>query len=113
MTGHSGQSRLRIGLDLGGSKIEGILLTPEATEMARYRIATPRNDYAATIAAIVDLTCRLMQDITAEATIGIAVPGSISPLDWPDAKCQFDLAQRAPLRPRPSSRACRARAACQ
>ena len=79
MTGHSGQSRLRIGLDLGGSKIEGILLSPEATEMARYRIATPRDDYAATIAAIVDLTCRLMQDITAEATIGIAVPGSISP----------------------------------
>jgi len=70
---------LRIGLDLGGSKIEGILLSPEATEMARYRIATPRDDYAATIAAIVDLTRRLMQDITAEATIGIAVPGSISP----------------------------------
>ena len=60
MTGHSGQSRLRIGLDLGGSKIEGILLSPEATEMARYRIATPRDDYAATIAAIVDLTCRVM-----------------------------------------------------
>ena len=32
---HSGQSRLRIGLDLGGSKIEGILLSPEATEMVR------------------------------------------------------------------------------
>jgi fructokinase len=79
VTGHSGQSRLRIGLDLGGSKIEGILLSPEATEMARYCIATPRDDYAATIAAIVDLTRRLMQDITAEATIGIAVPGSISP----------------------------------
>jgi len=79
VTGHSGQSRLRIGLDLGGSKIEGILLSPETTEMARYRIATPRDDYAATIAAIVDLTRRLMQDITAEATIGIAVPGSISP----------------------------------
>ena len=99
MTSHSVQSRLRIGLDLGGSKIEGILLSPEATEMARYRIATPRDDYAATIVAIVDLTCRLTQDITAEATIGIAVPGSI------DAKCQFDLAQRAPLRPRPSNRA--------
>ena len=79
MTGHSGQSRLRIGLDLGGSKIEGILLSPDATVMARYRIATPRDDYAATIATIVDLICRLMQDITAEATIGIAVPGSISP----------------------------------
>jgi fructokinase len=79
VTGHSGQSRLRIGLDLGGSKIEGILLSPGAAELARYRIATPRNDYAATIAAIVDLTSRLMQGITADATFGIAVPGSISP----------------------------------
>ena len=61
MTGHSDQGRLRIGLDLGGSKIEGILLSPEATELARHHIATPREDYAATIAAIVDLTSRLMQ----------------------------------------------------
>jgi fructokinase len=79
VTGHSDQGRLRIGLDLGGSKIEGVLLSPEATELARYRTATPRDDYSATIAAIVDLTARLMQGITANATIGIAVPGSISP----------------------------------
>ena len=51
VTDHADQSRLRVGLDLGGSKIEGILLSPEATELARYRIATPREDYAATIAA--------------------------------------------------------------
>jgi fructokinase len=79
VTGHSDQNRLRIGLDLGGSKIEGILLSPEATELARHRIATPREDYAATIAAIVDLTSRLMQGTPADITIGIAVPGSISP----------------------------------
>jgi fructokinase len=71
---------LRIGVDLGGSKIEGVLLSPRAAELARYRVATPRNDYTATIAAIVDLTARLMQDISAEARIGIAVPGSISPV---------------------------------
>ena len=53
---------------------------PGATELARYRVATPRNDYAATIAAIADLTARLKQGITAGARIGIAVPGSISPL---------------------------------
>ncbi len=79
MPGNSDQGRLRIGLDLGGSKIEGILLSPEATELARYRVATPRDDYGATIAAIVDLTSRLTQGVTTEATIGIAVPGSISP----------------------------------
>jgi fructokinase len=79
-TGPSGENGLRIGLDLGGSKIEGILMSSSATELARYRLATPHNDYAATIAVIVDLTAKLMQDITAGARIGIAVPGSISPL---------------------------------
>ena len=80
MTGSSDQNELRIGLDLGGHKIEGILMSPEATELARYRVLTPRHDYAATIAAIVDLTARLMQGIPADAHIGIGVPGSISPL---------------------------------
>jgi fructokinase len=80
VTGSSGQDGFRIGLDLGGSKIEGILMSPGATELVRFRVATPRNDYAATIAAIVDLTARLMQGITAGARIGIAVPGSISPV---------------------------------
>jgi fructokinase len=79
MISSSDQNEFRIGLDLGGSKIEGILMNSEATELARYRVATPRDDYAATIAAIVDLTARLMQGIPAGPRIGIAVPGSISP----------------------------------
>src|SRR5262245_1689941 len=73
------QNELRIGVDLGGSKIEGVLLSSDATELARYRVATPRNDYPATVAAIVDLTAKLMQGIAGEVRIGIAVPGSISP----------------------------------
>ena len=80
MTGFSNQNELRIGLDLGGSKIEGILMSAGAKELARYRVATPRNDYAATIAAIVNLAARLMQGIPTGTRIGIAVPGSISPL---------------------------------
>ena len=76
----SSQHGLRIGLDLGGSKIEGIAMDSSATELARYRIATPRDDYAGTIAAIVDLASKLMQGITSETKVGIAVPGSISPL---------------------------------
>ena len=80
MSGPSGQNELRIGVDLGGSKIEGILLSSGTTEVARYRVATPRNDYSATIAVIVGLTAKLMQGIAGEARIGIAVPGSISPL---------------------------------
>jgi fructokinase len=70
---------LKIGLDLGGSKIEGILMVSNSSELARYRIASPRNDYAATIAAIAELVAKLKQGITAGAKIGIGVPGSVSP----------------------------------
>ena len=80
MSGQSGQNALRIGVDLGGSKIEGVLFSSSATELARYRVAAPRNDYAATVAAIVDLTAKLMQGITVGARLGISVPGSISPI---------------------------------
>ena len=75
----SDQSRSRIGIDLGGSKIEGILMGPGATELARYRVPTPRNDYSDTIGAIVELTAKLRQGVTAESRIGIGIPGSVSP----------------------------------
>jgi fructokinase len=73
------QEGLRIGIDLGGSKIEGVLMGSDATELARCRVPTPRNDYPATIASIVDLKARLMRGVQAGAAIGIAVPGSLSP----------------------------------
>ena len=72
-------SGCRIGIDLGGSKIEGILMGPGATQLARYRVATPRNDYSDTIGAIVELAAKLRQGFTAETRIGIGVPGSVSP----------------------------------
>jgi fructokinase len=74
--------RLRIGLDLGGTKIEGILLGPAAggseNVIARERIPAPRGDYRATIAAIAALAARLREAAGAEASIGIGMPGSIS-----------------------------------
>lgn len=71
---------LRIGIDLGGTKIEGVLLAPKAGELVRYRVPTPRNDYSATIAAIVDVKQRLVRDIQTCDKIGVAVPGSVSPV---------------------------------
>lgn len=69
--------RPRIGIDLGGTKIEGVVLAPEG-EQARERIATPSNDYDATIAAVRDLVARLAAHGAAGATVGIGVPGSVS-----------------------------------
>lgn len=75
--------RYRIGIDLGGTKIEGLLLTPDGGEQARHRIATPRHDYAGTIAAIAGMVERLTGELrpirSSLPTVGIGMPGSISP----------------------------------
>ena len=46
---------MRIGIDLGGTKIEAIALDEQGKECYRQRVDTPRDDYAATVKAIVDL----------------------------------------------------------
>ncbi len=70
---------LRIGIDLGGTKIEGIALDETGNELARRRIETPRNDYAATVAAIVGLVHYLEETTHRHGTIGMGIPGAISP----------------------------------
>jgi fructokinase len=84
MSGHSPSSprepqASRIGVDLGGTKIEAILLGAAGAEVARRRIATPRHDYEATIRAIADLVAELQQRAGGNASVGCAIPGSISP----------------------------------
>ena len=70
----------RIGIDLGGTKIEGIALDHMGTETARLRRATPRDDYPGTLAAITRLVHDLEQDTDGtRATVGIGIPGMISP----------------------------------
>ena len=72
--------RARIGIDLGGTKIEGVALAEDGALLARQRIATPRGDYAATIAAIAGLVRRLGQEAgDPAATVGIGIPGVVSP----------------------------------
>jgi fructokinase len=74
---------VRIGIDLGGTKIEGIALDDEGRECARERVATPAGDYEATVAAIVDLVALLERQagVAAEARppVGVGIPGAISP----------------------------------
>ena len=69
---------LRIGIDLGGTKIEGVALD-EGLEIARIRIDTPRNDYGRTVAAVVSLVARLEERADGRGTIGIGIPGAVSP----------------------------------
>jgi fructokinase len=70
--------RLRIGIDLGGTKIEGIVLD-DSRELSRLRVETPRADYAATVDAVVQLVRALEQQAGEGAPVGIGIPGTISP----------------------------------
>ncbi|MEG3620192.1 ROK family protein [Magnetovibrio sp. PR-2] len=69
---------MRIGIDLGGTKIEGILLDGSGTEIQRLRVPTPQGDYAATVQATADLVYRLDQGLSTPPTIGVGIPGTIS-----------------------------------
>jgi fructokinase len=70
-----------IGIDLGGTKIEALALSPEGEERNRVRIPTPRGDYAATLDAIVSVADSARNGLKDEdvAGIGIGIPGSLSP----------------------------------
>jgi fructokinase len=69
---------MRIGIDLGGTKIEGIALRG-SDEVARMRVGTPRDDYQGTVDAIVGLVAALEQRAGSSATVGVGIPGTISP----------------------------------
>ena len=69
----------RIGIDLGGTKIEAIALSASGSILARRRVATPRNNYELTVKAIVDLVSGIEKELGAPATLGVGMPGAISP----------------------------------
>jgi fructokinase len=70
---------LRVGIDLGGTKIEGIALGDNGREVARRRVATPAGDYEGTLAAIAGLVGDLESAAGERASVGIGIPGTISP----------------------------------
>jgi len=69
--------RVRIGIDLGGTKIEGILLAG-SDEILRLRVPTPRDDYEATVEAVASLTESLEQRAGVRGSVGVGIPGAMS-----------------------------------
>ena len=69
----------RIGVDLGGTKIEAIALAPDGTTLVRQRVLTPHDDYDATVQAIVDLVTSVERELGTQGTVGLGTPGAISP----------------------------------
>ena len=70
---------MRIGVDLGGTKIEAIALDATGETRARRRVATPRGDYRGTVAAIVDLVAGIERDLGVRGSVGVGIPGTASP----------------------------------
>ena len=75
----TGLTKMRIGIDLGGTKIEAIALDDDGRELARKRVATPAGDYRGTLNAIQALV-KDIEGLTArQGSIGIGTPGALSP----------------------------------
>jgi fructokinase len=70
---------LRIGIDLGGTKIEIVALDDDGRVHHRQRAATPRGDYPGTVGAMADLVRAAEHALGQQATVGVGMPGAISP----------------------------------
>src|SRR5262245_38606905 len=70
---------MRLGVDLGGTKIEVLALDSEGNELLRRRGPTPSGDYPATIARIAELVRAVEAELGRKGTVGVGMPGTISP----------------------------------
>lgn len=69
-----------IGIDWGGTKIEGVAMQPDGRELLRLRQETPRHDYPACLQAVRTMINRLEAQTGQSGTIGIGIPGSLEPV---------------------------------
>jgi fructokinase len=69
---------VRIGIDLGGTKIEGIALDDSGAMLMRRRVVTPQGDYRATVETIVSLVLSIESEAGRQGTVGVGMPGALS-----------------------------------
>lgn len=69
---------IRVGVDLGGTKIEAIALDDAGRELCRDRLRTAQGDYRGTIAVICELVTRVERRVGEQASVGIGMPGTVS-----------------------------------
>ena len=70
---------MRIGIDLGGTKIEGIALDDNGRALIRRRVPTPVGDYDRTLNSISGLVKEIERELAETGSVGIGSPGAISP----------------------------------
>src|SRR5258708_9013475 len=69
---------LRIGVDLGGTKIEALALGDDGRELVRKRVPTPPDDYGGAVRAVATLVFELEKSLGEQGTVGIGMPGALS-----------------------------------
>ena len=72
--------KMRLGIDLGGTKIEIVALIAHGEELLRRRVTTPQGDYLATVNAMAALVLQVEQELGQRGSVGIGIPGSVSTL---------------------------------
>lgn len=69
---------MRLGIDLGGTKIEIVALADDSAELLRRRVATPRGDYAGTLQAVAGLVAEAEDQLGQRGSVGVGIPGAES-----------------------------------
>jgi fructokinase len=70
---------MRIGIDLGGTKIEGIAIDESGVERQRLRMPTPKGSYEAIVQAVTQLVRSIETEQGQQGTVGVGIPGAVSP----------------------------------
>jgi fructokinase len=78
--GKSASNTLRLGIDLGGTKIEFVALEYDGHELHRHRVPTPREDYDGTVRAIKEGVEKIELAMSRSGSVGVGIPGTISRL---------------------------------
>ncbi len=86
---------MRLGIDLGGTKIAAVVLADDGRAVWDARVATPRDDYDGTIEAIAGLVHAGERAAGTACTVGIGMPGAISPATGARQERELHVAERA------------------
>lgn len=93
----TGEQMIRVGIDLGGTKIELLAMDADGRELLRRRCATPQGDYRGTLAAIVQLVHETERDLGAHVRVGIGTPGAVSKMNGRMKNCNSTCLNDQPL----------------
>ena len=88
---------MRIGVDLGGTKVEAVVLADDGAVVARRRVPTPAGDYQGTVATVAGLVADLEREVGGRCTVGAGTPGAVSPATGRMKNCNSTCLNGQPL----------------